>query len=226
MSDDLRNAPLFFEAEQRTDDWRKARLGIPTASNFKRILTAKGRPPPEASKDYCNQLIAERIFGVSFERDVGGVKAVQWGREHEDAARAAFEKKTGATVTPAKFVLERGGRFGASPDGYVFDAEPLEIKCPMVPQQIENLLYPPNEYWPQIMGQMVVTGADRAHFWSWSPFTPPVYVVLQRNKEFCDRLEAELDKFCDRLDEGEANALAYGQFDVARFQAERRNGRA
>lgn len=214
----------IFDAPQRSEAWYKERLGKPTASNFRKIISASGKKSASA-EDYLWQLLAERIFGVSFQRDISGYTAVKWGIEHEDQAKEELEAFKQVKITPATFVLDKTGRYGASPDGYLFDNEPVEIKCPQPPQQLENLLTPPDEYWPQLMGQMLVTGATRAHFWSWSPFTPSAYVALDRDQKFCQLLEKELGAFCDRLDEYEAKAKAFGSFDAEGYREAKAKGR-
>ena len=53
---------IVSEHEQGTDGWLKDRLGIPTASNFSKIITGQGKPSASA-KSYMHQLLAESLTG-------------------------------------------------------------------------------------------------------------------------------------------------------------------
>jgi len=55
---------ITLDIEQGTEEWSKARLGIPTASCFDKLVTTKGEPSKQAQK-YMWQLAAEKITGVS-----------------------------------------------------------------------------------------------------------------------------------------------------------------
>mgnify|MGYP002740709099 CR=1 FL=1 len=53
---------ITLDCEQGSDAWRQARLGIPTASQYKRIMTNSGAASEQATA-YLAELIAERITG-------------------------------------------------------------------------------------------------------------------------------------------------------------------
>ena len=53
---------ILLDCEQGTDQWRQARLGIPTASCFKRIMTNSGSVSEQATA-YMAELIAEALTG-------------------------------------------------------------------------------------------------------------------------------------------------------------------
>jgi hypothetical protein len=98
---------------------------------------------------------------------------------------------------------------------------PVEIKCPQLPGQLENLARPPRKNWPQIQGQMLVTNADQLEFWSWSPYAPAAYYQIPRDVAFCNSLHYHLTLFCQELEAAEAEARASGTFDVEAFLATR-----
>ena len=156
--------------EQRSDEWFRQRLGIPTASQFHRIFTAKGNKAPGTAKTYKWQLVAERIFGVPFGPDLSRVKAVQDGIANEDQAREALAKFLRVAVRKAEFKFSQDRRFGGSPDGYIGN-QPVEIKAPQIPRALQNLSEEPLDYWPQLQGQLLLhPDVEQMHFWSWSPF--------------------------------------------------------
>ena len=49
---------VVLNIAQGSEAWMRARLGIPTASNFKRIITGTGAPSGCAAQ-YMNELLAE-----------------------------------------------------------------------------------------------------------------------------------------------------------------------
>ena len=62
---------LSLDIEQRTQEWHDARRGIPTSSNFDKIITTKGEPSKQATK-YMYRLAGERVSGISEEQYQNG----------------------------------------------------------------------------------------------------------------------------------------------------------
>jgi hypothetical protein len=64
--------------------------------------------------------------------DLGHIKAIQWGRDHEDDARKQYEIETKSKVAECGlFVSKENALFAASPDGVILSHQGLiEIKCP------------------------------------------------------------------------------------------------
>jgi hypothetical protein len=210
------NAPIFIDMEQRSDEWRKLRLGRPSASQFHRVVSDKGNRTTRSATTYKWQLLAERIFQVSFAPKIDRVPAVRHGVKYEEPARAAFAKAVGREIRPGGLVMTRDQKLLASPDGWIGD-NPVEIKCPQPPGQLENLLSQPRDYWPQLQGQLLISQADCLHFWSWHPCTPASYVEVSRDTAFINTLNHELRLFCDELDRDEAALRAMGEYDVELF---------
>lgn len=215
-NDDLPNAPRFYELAQRGEKWTALRLGRPSASQFHRIVTDKGNRATRTATTYKFELLAERIFRVPFQRPLEGVGAVQWGIDHEDEARAELAKFLHAKIRPGGLVVARDESCCASPDGFI-DDEPVEIKCPQVPGQLRNLLQPPYSYWPQVQGQLLLTGQDVLHFWSWHPHVPPAYHVVVRDPPACRTLDLELRSFCHELNADEAKLRQMGRFAIEAY---------
>lgn len=220
----LANAPIFLEIEQRSGEWHALHLGRPTASQFFRVVSSKGRNKgkrkEETAQTYKWQLLAERIFKVSFAPKIERFAPVQWGVRFEDQARGDLAKRIKREILPGGVVMDRGKRMLASPDGWIGGVGeiPVEIKCPQPPGQLENLLSEPEDYWPQIQGQMMLSQTDRLHFWSWHPCTPAKWWEVPRDVAFCNSLNYELQSFCDELDRDEAGLRALGEYDVELFR--------
>ena len=115
----------IVEVEQGTEEWFAARRGIPTASEFGKLVTSTGKASTQMG-EYINQLIAERLGAVdeNYSND--------WmarGTELEPAARAWYSFATDIDTDQVGFVLNDTGTAGASPDA-LYDVSGLEIKCP------------------------------------------------------------------------------------------------
>ena len=55
---------IVLNCKQGSDEWIQARLGIPTASQFHRIITPKTMKPAASAEGYIDQLVAEYLLGV------------------------------------------------------------------------------------------------------------------------------------------------------------------
>lgn len=218
------NAPIFLAIEQRSDEWHSLHLGRPSASQFFRVVSGKGKTKgkrkPETAETYKWQLLAERIFGVSFAPKIDRYAAVRWGVKFENQARADLVRRLNHEIVPGGVVMDRDKRLLASPDGWVggVGRVPIEIKCPQPPGQLENLLSAPQDYWPQIQGQMMLSQAKSLMFWSWHPCTPAALIEVHQDVTFCDALNFELRLFCDELDRDEAVLRELGVYDVELFK--------
>lgn len=113
-------------AQQLSETWLQMKLGVISASNASRAVAKKDS---ETRKTYLCELVAEVCTGVIEELSF---KQMEWGKEHEDAARSSYEFATGQKMTPITFVFkDETFRTGCSPDGAIIDAlKPSEIKCP------------------------------------------------------------------------------------------------
>ena len=186
---------------QQSPEWFAEKAGKTSASSFDKIITTKGDPSKSAIK-YMYQLAGERIAGLKEESYQNG--AMQRGIELEAEAREFYELVTGTTVEQigiAYFNEER--RFSCSPDGLVSTDGMIEIKCPLIATHvgylIENEL--PIEYFQQVQGQLLITGRNWCDFVSYFPGLKPLIIRVEKDIEFCKKLEAELDTFCNQLEE-------------------------
>src|SRR5947209_20415672 len=106
-------------AEQRTEIWYAARLGLATASKFYDI-TAKTRSGYASTRmNYRASLVIERLTGQSI--DTFQNAAMAWGTETEDLARTTYMLETGNVVNECGFFAHNEIKAGASPDGLIGD---------------------------------------------------------------------------------------------------------
>jgi putative phage-type endonuclease len=188
----------IIDVKQGTDEWLIARIGIPTASNFDKIITTKGERSKSREK-YLYQLAGEKIVGKAEETYKNG--AMQRGIEMEAEARQAYEIMTGFDVQQVGFCLADDGSHGASPDGLVGTDGEIEIKCPTLAVHVSYLLEGklPTDYFQQTQGQLFVTGRKWLDFVSYYPGIKPLIVRVKPDKEFIEKLENEVKDFCADL---------------------------
>ena len=206
----------FTPIEHRSEEWFQLRLGMPTASQFDRIMTpAKG----ELSKQrhlYAGELIGERIFKRPMSKDLSGIPAAEHGIETEPEAARKLQEILGDLLLSGGFMTDDRGRYGCSADRQIISGnrrEVIEIKCPQIPQHIANLLYGlDDKYQIQIQGQLLISEYDRAYFFSYHPLCPPRLVKVERDEVFIRKLARALDQFCEELEEDYQKALKAGKW--------------
>lgn len=113
-------------AKQQSERWLQLKLGVISMSNASRAVAKKGT---ETRNTYLCELVAEVCTGVIEELSF---KQMEWGKQHEDAARTSYEFSTGQHMAPLTFVFKDSTfRVGCSPDGVILQSiKPSEIKCP------------------------------------------------------------------------------------------------
>lgn len=184
--------------EQNTPEWFAVRLGVPSASNFDKIITLKGDPSKQSEK-YLFKLAGEKVSGK--QEDGYQNASMLRGIEIESEAKQMYELVKGVMVESVGFCTLDG--FGCSPDGLVGDEGLIEIKCPTIAVHVEYLLDGrlPSEYFQQVQGQLLVTGRKWTDFISYYPGLKPLIVRVYPDEKFHKALKAELGTFCSKLNE-------------------------
>ena len=98
------------ECTQGSPAWVEARLGIPTASNFSRIITAKTAKLSSSAEGYLCELVAESLLGVPVDEATSSF--MERGADLEAEAFARYELEYDVDTTPVGFVLRDDGRAG------------------------------------------------------------------------------------------------------------------
>ena len=190
----------IVDCEQGTPEWFEARLGVPTASCFGKILTATGKPSKQAA-GYMEELLAEWLAGGPLESF-----SSMWterGKETEAEARDYYEFTSGDDVEQVGFVLRDDGLAGASPDGLIGDEGGLEIKCCSPHVHVAHLLRDgiPTEYIPQVQGGMWVCNRQWWSFVAYHPTLPSVIVRVERDDEYIEALAEAVYLFAIKMDQ-------------------------
>ena len=188
--------------EQRSLEWHRMRCGCITGSKVSDIMKS-GRKKDEVfsdtAKSYLFQVAGERMFNQTFLNDDGifqdyidqvsvNTKAMQWGADMEDQAKACFcqlPQNEGIEITDVSSCKhDTIPYFAASPDGAIYgryggDIKIIEVKCPNINTYMKyrTLIHDasslketePKYYW-QMMAEMSCTGAKSGIFIVYCPW--------------------------------------------------------
>jgi len=186
--------------EQGSPEWLAARLGIPSASMFAKIVTTKGIWSASADA-YINQLVAERLTGER--EEVFQSHHMLRGTELEPDARDLYSLISDAEVTEVGFCLHDTLSAGCSPDGLIGEEGGLEIKAPAPSTHVEYLRggVLPSKYKQQVMGCLWITGREWWDFVSCHPTMKPLIVRVERDEEYIAALEKCVTKAVNLIEE-------------------------
>jgi predicted phage-related endonuclease len=199
-------------AAQGTPEWLAARVGHITGSRAADIVARrKDGKPTAAYYDYLTQLVAERLTGTS--QEVTTVTPwMQRGSDLEPAARSALEQALDSPIFEIGFVALPGSKVGCSVDGYLngsLQEGIVELKCPKPTTHLRYLQDDniPEDYRPQVLHNMWVTGAQRAVFASFCPQLPAHLQLVIRRVEVTEWMSemtdyvAQVDAFNGLVDD-------------------------
>ena len=199
---------IILTCEQGSREWDEARLGIPTASQFSRIVTPGGKPSAQA-EDYMGALLAEHFLGYPSEAFQS-----EWadrGKALEPEARRFYSFHRDVDPKSVGFCYRDDARIvGTSPDGLVGDDGLLELKCPMPGRHLVYLArgVVPKAYVMQVQGQLWVTGRAWVDFMSYCPELPPFIVRVAPEAKMQDALDAAIPAFVAQMLEARARLAA------------------
>jgi hypothetical protein len=200
---------IVLNCEQGSAAWFAARNGLPTASQFHRILTPTTRKPSAQQDAYLCELLAEWATGEPHGADHAN-GFMQRGTLLEPEALRWFEFEHNVTVDRVGCVLRDDKLVACSPDGLVGDDEGVEVKCPAASTHVRNLLQGLDGYWCQIQGSLWITERKRWTLLSYHPSLPPVEVSLERDESFIAALASEVNRFLDLLQTARVALLERG----------------
>lgn len=203
-----------FPVEPGSADWLGVRLGIPTASQFHKILTPAKRQYSKQSRSYAFYLVAEKLLNMSL-GTLDHIEHIARGKELEPDAIRMFEAVNDLKTAPVGFLTTNDMRIGATPDRRIVGVSAyLEAKCPQAWTHLEYLIDGFGaDYMAQAQGQAFVGEAEWVCRWSFHPSMPPALVKTPRDDGFIADLRVALEQFCDEKDEIERRARATGFFE-------------
>lgn len=165
---------IVHDADQRSEDWKRIRLGRLTGSRAGDMLATIKTGEAAARRDYRTQLVCERLTGQPQE-DTYVNTAMQRGIDCEPLAFAAYESLTGNLAQRSGFLSHNEHLAGCSLDGQIDDFTGiLELKCPKSATHLRYLRADavPSEHLAQITHNLWVTGAEWCDFMSFDDRFP------------------------------------------------------
>jgi len=160
---------ITVDCIQGTPAWFQARLGIPTASEFNKIITPARLEPSISANDYINKLVSEWLSGKPDETFQSEWMAI--GHEREAEARDYYAFQIDNEVAEVGFCMDDAKRYGCSPGvhtGYL-----LDNKVPTL-------------YRTQVLGGLLVTGRKWWDFCSYDPNIEPLIIRTYRKEVEAD----------------------------------------
>jgi hypothetical protein len=192
--------------EQGSPMWNALRLGIPTASMFHKICTAKtGKySTAQTCRAYAHFIITEKLLGQSL-NPLENLEWIQRGKDMEPQAVKMYEFEMDVETKPVGFITTDDGRWGCSPDRLLIGVNgALEIKCPAPHTHVGCIVDGFGEdYKVQVQGQMLIGDFEFIDRYSFCPDLPvPTYNFrTYRDEPYIALLRSALDQFCEMRDE-------------------------
>ena len=188
------SAIIYDAFEQGSEDWIRARMGIPTASEFKTIVGVKKDARDKVTRQtYMRKLAGEVLTGDPMENWSNG--HMDRGREQEDEARQLYAFTYDAEPQRVGFI--RNGNTGCSPDSLLGSDGGLEIKSALAHIQIERLERDelPSEHRFQVQGNLWLAEREWWDFASYCPKLPLFVKKVRRDDALIKELSAAVDQF-------------------------------
>jgi 23S rRNA pseudoU1915 N3-methylase RlmH len=186
----------IIECQQGTPEWFRARMGMPTASEFSTVLA---RGEGRTRKTYLMQLAGEILTGEPMKSYSNSY--MERGKEMEDEARDFYAFSTNEELARVGFVIN--GKKGCSPDSFVGANGMVEFKTTLPHLLIPLLLkgnFPP-EHKAQCQGALWVAEREWIDLCVYWPKLPMFKIRAVRDNDYITNLAGEIDRFNDELSE-------------------------
>lgn len=204
----------ILDCPQGSDAWFAARLGIPTASEFKTLLGVKKDARDKVTRQtYMRKLAGEILTGRPAESYTN--VHMERGHEQEDEARKLYAFMTDAEPQRVGFI--RSGQKGCSPDSLIGENGGLEIKSALPHIQIERLEKNelPSEHRAQVQGSLWIAEREWWDFVSYCPGLPLLVVRVHRDDGYIATLAGAVNEFNAELAELVERIRRYGIQEAA-----------
>jgi hypothetical protein len=207
---------IIHKCVQGSEKWHELRLGIPTASEFHRIVTPKTRRLSSQCEPYMHRLIAEQIYGAPVTDDISNLPWVGYGKSLELEAVRSYEFEREVETQQVGFITTDDRLIGASPDRLVGDEGLLETKCPSPPVHVGYMLTQAvsDDYLTQLHGQLWVCERQWVDIQSYCPRFPSVIIRVNRS-EITEEIGKAVQSFVEVMQRAmELLEKTYGSLDI------------
>jgi hypothetical protein len=200
----------IVDCEQGSPEWVAARVGIPTASEYKTLHGIKKEARDKVTRrTYMLKLAGEVLTGEvqeSYQND-----HMQRGKDMEAEARRLYAFMSDADPRQVGFIVN--GPKGCSPDSLIGDNGVLEVKTKLPHLTIDCLLKDefPTEHKAQCQGALWVAErewVDIAVYW---PRLPLFVKRAYRDEAFIKTISQAVDDFNAELAETVHRIRNYGE---------------
>lgn len=192
----------IHDVVQGTEAWHRCRAGIPTASEFKKVLREHGRTKGSESVERATlvrRLAGERITGEPAENYSNAY--MERGHTVEPQAREDYAFIHDVEPQIVGFVTTDDGMAGCSPDSFIGDHGALEIKSAAPHILLEHMFRGefPAEHKPQAQGILWVAERDWIDLLIYWPRMKPFIVRAGRDEDYIRDLAAAVAQFNEEV---------------------------
>lgn len=200
---------------QGSDQWKRARMGRPTASSFGAVIATKGSDS-KMRRSYMMKLAGEILTGEPAETITTRHMARGIAMEPEARDYYAFARNVDPQLVG--HVINHGA--GCSPDALIGKTGLLQIKTALPHILIEKLVADkfPDEHKAQCQGELWVTEREWIDICVYWPNLPPLIKRAFRDDTYIRVLEKRIKAFCDELGEIVEHIRALSSPDLLKQQ--------
>jgi YqaJ-like viral recombinase domain len=186
--------PIFHDVAQYSEAYDRLKLGIPTSSNFHKIITPQAKPSKQW-REYACVLIAERL--LQRKAEFYNSPAMERGLIVEGEAVDWYEFDQDVITKRVGFITDDDHAVGCSPDRLVGDDGLLEIKAPLPHTQVEYWISGEvsERFRPQLQGQLYVSQRSWVDIVCWHDVLPKLVMRVEPDEQFIKALDRELQIF-------------------------------
>ena len=197
----------ILSVDQGSQEWLRARMGIPTASKFACIM-ADG----EGRETYMHELLGERLSGQP---------TPQWstahsrrGHEWEPVAVALYELAFDVDTEVVGIVRNHGA--GYSPDRFVGDVGLLEVKTALPKFLLKYLRdgTTGSKHYAQCQGGLWLTEREWCDLWVYWKGLPLFLERFYRDEKYITKLAKLVARFNDDMSEIHSAVLAVSKSGI------------
>ena len=188
------------QIKQGSREWQMLRLGIPTTSQFHRIITAAKGELSKQAEGYMCHLMAELFMGRPIEQPT-----TQWmdrGHDLEEEAAALYEFENDVELEKIGFVTNDAGTIGCSPDRFIKGTRrAVEIKIPKPETHARYIISGgcDDDHRVQLQGQLWVCELDFVDIVSHHSEMPQAKVRVGRDEPYILKMQQALAAFNETL---------------------------
>lgn len=209
---------IISKHPQHSPEWLAERAGLPTASEFDRLVSPTGKiRTGDMPETYLHEKLASWWHGT-IPQQVGSFWMEQ-GMILEEEAIPWFELEFNCAINRVGFITNDSGTCGCSPDGLLSDACGIEIKCPASHTHIGYLLRGvlPPEYVHQVQGALYVTQFPSWKFVSYRRGIRALVVDVEPDAKYQETLHEAIGLFTYRFNSFKERLIEINEGPPKRF---------